>query len=53
MKNVVLHLLVTVNIPSSLILFALMMGAIRSSENSVRTRVTRRGSHILHDHISL
>jgi hypothetical protein len=38
----VLGLLVTANVPSSPILVALMMEAIRSSETSVLTRATRR-----------
>jgi hypothetical protein len=46
----VLELLVIANvIPSSLILFTLMMKAIRSYETSVLTRVTRR--HIIEDSI--
>jgi hypothetical protein len=40
----VLQLLVTANIPSSLILVTLMMEAIRSSEMSVITRVTWRNT---------
>jgi hypothetical protein len=49
----VLLLLVTANVPSSLILFAIMMEAVRSSETSVLTRATRRHipeGGILHSH---
>jgi hypothetical protein len=38
----VLQLLVTANVPSSLILFTPMMESVRSSETSVLTRATRR-----------
>jgi hypothetical protein len=51
----VLQLLVTANVvSSSLILFALMMEAIRSSETSVLTRATWRHipDDILHSHSS-
>jgi hypothetical protein len=43
----VLRFLVTANVPSSLILFTLMMEAVRFSETSVLTRVTQR--NILED----
>jgi hypothetical protein len=36
------QLLVTANVPSSLIHFALMLEAVRSAETSVRTIATRR-----------
>jgi hypothetical protein len=48
-----LRLLVTANVPSSLILVTLMMEAIRSSESSVLTRATLRDIQqegILHSH---
>jgi hypothetical protein len=47
----VLQLLVTADVPSSLILFTLMKDAIRYSETSVLTRATRR--HNLEDGILL
>jgi hypothetical protein len=49
----VLQLLVTANVLSSLIVFSLMMEAVRSCETSVLTETTRRHIHedgILHSH---
>jgi hypothetical protein len=49
----VIWLLVTANVPSSLIFVTLIMEAIRFSETSALTRVTRRnipGDGILHSH---
>jgi hypothetical protein len=51
--NKVLRLLVTTNVPSSLILVTLMMEVISSSETSVLTMATQRnilGDGILHSH---
>jgi hypothetical protein len=45
----VLQLLITANVPSSLILFALMLETTGSSETSVLTTATQR--HISHDRI--
>jgi hypothetical protein len=52
-RRSVLRLLITGNVHSSLILVTLMMGAIRYSETSVRTRLTRcsiPGDGFLHSH---